>query len=149
DFAEEDDAPFAAEKKVIANLKKAGLLIAGAAVQKLMMSLSKEEEILMNVADVIGYVYIAESVLLRAEKLVHAGSENAVYATDMAKIYLYGAIDKVSVAGKEALYSFAEGDELNMMLVGLRRFTKAQPFNIKDARQRIAKKLIEENRYCF
>ncbi|VTR38120.1 acyl-CoA dehydrogenase family protein [Sphingobacterium thalpophilum] len=149
DFAEEDDAPFAAEKKVIANLKKAGLLIAGAAVQKLMMSLSKEEEILMNIADIIGYVYIAESVLLRAEKLVHAGSEKAVYATDMAKIYLYGAIDKVSVAGKEALYSFAEGDELNMMLVGLRRFTKAQPFNIKDARQRIAKKLIEENRYCF
>lgn len=149
DFAEENDAPFAAEKKVIANLKKAGLLIAGAAVQKLMMSLSKEEEILMNIADIIGYVYIAESVLLRAEKLVHAGSEKAVYATDMAKIYLYGAIDKVSVAGKEALYSFAEGDELNMMLVGLRRFTKAQPFNIKDARQRIAKKLIEENRYCF
>ncbi|MCW8312362.1 acyl-CoA dehydrogenase family protein [Sphingobacterium sp. InxBP1] len=149
EFAEEDDAPFAAEKKVIANLKKAGLLIAGAAVQKLMMSLSKEEEILMNIADIIGYVYIAESVLLRAEKLVHAGSEKAVYATDMAKIYLYGAIDKVSVAGKEALYSFAEGDELNMMLVGLRRFTKAQPFNIKDARQRIAKKLIEENRYCF
>lgn len=149
DFGEEDDAPFAAEKKIIANLKKAGLLIAGAAVQKLMMSLSKEEEILMNIADIIGYVYIAESVLLRAEKLVHSGSEKAPYATDMAKIYLYGAIDKINAAGKEALYSFGEGDELNMMLVGLRRFTKAQPFNIKDARQRIAKKLIEENKYCF
>jgi hypothetical protein len=149
DFGEEDDAPFAAEKKIIANLKKAGLLIAGAAVQKLMMSLSKEEEILMNIADIIGYVYIAESVLLRAEKLVHTGSEKAEYATDMAKIYLYGAIDKINAAGKEALYSFGEGDELNMMLVGLRRFTKAQPFNIKEARQRIAKKLIEENKYCF
>lgn len=149
DFGEEDDAPFAAEKKIIANLKKAGLLIAGAAVQKLMMSLSKEEEILMNIADIIGYVYIAESVLLRAEKLVHTASEKADYATDMAKIYLYGAIDKIHVAGKEALYSFGEGDELNMMLVGLRRFTKAQPFNIKDARQRIAKKLIDEGKYCF
>ncbi len=149
DFADEDDAPFAAEKKIVANLKKAGLLIAGAAVQKLMMSLSKEEEILMNIADIIGYVYIAESVLLRAEKLVHTGSDKADYATDMAKIYLYGAIDKVSAAGKEALYSFGEGDELNMMLVGLRRFTKAQPFNVKDARQRIAKKLIDENKYCF
>jgi len=149
DFGEEDDAPFAAEKKIVANLKKAGLLIAGAAVQKLMMSLSKEEEILMNIADVIGYVYITESVLLRAEKLVHIGSEKAEYATDMAKIYLYGAIDKINAAGKEALYSFGEGDELNMMLVGLRRFTKAQPFNVKDARQRIAKKLIDENKYCF
>jgi alkylation response protein AidB-like acyl-CoA dehydrogenase len=149
DFGEEDDAPFAAEKKIVANLKKAGLLIAGAAVQKLMMSLSKEEEILMNIADVIGYVYITESVLLRAEKLLHTGSDKADYAKDMAKIYLYGAIDKISAAGKEALYSFGEGDELNMMLVGLRRFTKAQPFNVKDARQRIAKKLIDENKYCF
>ncbi|WP_333625830.1 acyl-CoA dehydrogenase family protein [Sphingobacterium siyangense] len=149
DFGEEDDAPFAAEKKIVANLKKAGLLIAGAAVQKLMMSLSKEEEILMNIADIIGYVYITESVLLRAEKLLHIGSDKADYAKDMAKIYLYGAIDKISAAGKEALYSFGEGDELNMMLVGLRRFTKAQPFNVKDARQRIAKKLIDENKYCF
>jgi alkylation response protein AidB-like acyl-CoA dehydrogenase len=149
DFGEEDDAPFAAEKKIVANLKKAGLLIAGAAVQKLMMSLSKEEEILMNIADIMGYVYITESVLLRAEKLVHTGSEKAEYATDMAKIYLSGAIDKINVAGTEALYSFGEGDELNMMLVGLRRFTKAQPFNVKDARQRIAKKLIDENKYCF
>lgn len=149
DFGEEDDAPFAAEKKIVANLKKAGLLIAGAAVQKLMMSLSKEEEILMNIADIIGYVYITESVLLRAEKLLHTGSAKADYAKDMAKIYLYGAIDKISAAGKEALYSFGEGDELNMMLVGLRRFTKAQPFNVKDARQRIAKKLIDENEYCF
>ena len=149
DFGEEEDAPFAAEKKIVANLKKAGLLIAGAAVQKLMMSLSKEEEILMNIADIIGYVYITESVLLRAEKLLHTGSDKADYAKDMAKIYLYGAIDKISAAGKEALYSFGEGDELNMMLVGLRRFTKAQPFNVKDARQRIAKKLIDENKYCF
>jgi alkylation response protein AidB-like acyl-CoA dehydrogenase len=149
DFGEEDDAPFAAEKKIVANLKKAGLLIAGAAVQKLMMSLSKEEEILMNIADIIGYVYITESVLLRAEKLLHTGSDKADYAKDMANIYLYGAIDKISAAGKEALYSFGEGDELNMMLVGLRRFTKAQPFNVKDARQRIAKKLIDENKYCF
>ncbi|QRQ60674.1 acyl-CoA dehydrogenase family protein [Sphingobacterium multivorum] len=149
DFGEEDDAPFAAEKKIVANLKKAGLLIAGAAVQKLMMSLSKEEEILMNIADIIGYVYITESVLLRAEKLLHTGSDKADYAKDMAKIYLYGAIDKISAAGKEALYSFGEGDELNMMLVGLRRFTKARPFNVKDARQRIAKKLIDENKYCF
>ena len=150
DFGEEDDTPFAGEKKIIANLKKAGLMIAGAAVQKLMMSLSKEQEILMNIADIIGFVYVAESVVLRAEKLQHTvDGDQAAYAADMAKIYLYGAIDKVNAAGKEALYSFGEGDELNMMLVGLRRFTKAQPFNVKEARQRIAKKLIEENKYCF
>lgn len=150
DFGDEDETPFATEKKLLANLKKAGLLIAGAAVQKLMMSLSKEQEILMNIADIIGYVYVAESVLLRAEKIHHTqGIDAASYATDIAKVYLYSAIDKVNVAGKEALYSFGEGDELKMMLVGLRRFTKAEPFNVKEARQRIARKLIEENRYCF
>ncbi|WP_270088593.1 acyl-CoA dehydrogenase family protein [Sphingobacterium sp. SYP-B4668] len=150
DFGDEDETPFATEKKLLANLKKAGLLIAGAAVQKLMMSLSKEQEILMNIADIIGYVYVAESVLLRAEKIHHTqGIDAASYATDIAKVYLYSAIDKVNVAAKEALYSFGEGDELKMMLVGLRRFTKAEPFNVKEARQRIARKLIEENRYCF
>ncbi|MBE8719441.1 acyl-CoA dehydrogenase family protein [Sphingobacterium pedocola] len=150
DFGEEDETQFAAEKKVVANLKKAGLLVAGAAVQKLMMSLSKEQEILMNIADVIGYVYVAESVLLRAEKLYHSkGDEASALTTDMARIYLYSAVDKVNIAAKEALYSFGEGDELNMMLVGLRRFTKVKPFNVKDARQRIARKLIEENKYCF
>jgi len=150
DFGDEDNTPLAADKKVIANLKKAGLLVAGAAVQKLMMSLSKEEEILMNIADIIGYVYVAESALLRAEKIKYTkGDEEAALPLDMARIYLYTTIDKVHVAAKEALYSFAEGDELNMMLVGLRRFTKAQPFNVKEARQRVAKKLIEENKYCY
>lgn len=150
DFAEDDQTPFATEKKLIANLKKAGLLIAGAAVQKLMMYLAKEEEILMNIADIIGYVYVAESVLLRAEKIFHTqGEDAAALPTDMARVYLYTSLDKVHAAGKEALYSFGEGDELKMMLMGLRRFTKAEPFNVKDARQRIAKKLIDENRYMF
>src|SRR5690606_17373704 len=132
------------------NLKKAGLMVAGAAVQKLMMSLSKEEEILMNIADIIGYVYVAESTLLRAEKIYHTQGENvAAFPLDIARVYLYNTIDKVAVAVKEALYAFAEGDELKMMLMGLRRFTKAEPFNTKEARQRIARQLIEENKYCF
>lgn len=150
DFGEEDESLFAAEKKILKNLKKAGLMVAGSAVQKLMMSLAKEQEILMNIADIIGYVYVAESTLLRVEKLVRSRGEAEVQGQlDIMRIYLHEAVDKVYLAGKEALNSFAEGDELNMMLVGLRRFTKVQPFNIKDARQRIAKQLIESNKYCF
>lgn len=150
DFAEVDETPFAYEKKIIVNLKKAGLLVAGAAVQKLMMTLQKEQEILMNIADIIGAVYIAESTLLRVEKLFHLkGEEQVKGQLDMANIYLHSTVDKVYLAAKEALNSFADGDELQMMLVGLRRFTKVKPFNIKDARQRVAKQLIEANRYCF
>jgi alkylation response protein AidB-like acyl-CoA dehydrogenase len=150
EFGEEDESLFAAEKKILKNLKKAGLMIAGSAVQKLMMSLAKEQEILMNIADIIGYVYVAESTLLRVEKLVKMRGEAAVQGQlDMMRIYLHEAVDQVYLAGKEALYSFAEGDELSMMLVGLRRFTKVQPFNVKEARQRLAKQLIEANKYCY
>jgi alkylation response protein AidB-like acyl-CoA dehydrogenase len=150
EFGEEDDSLFAAEKKTLKNLKKAGLMIAGSAVQKLMMSLAKEQEILMNIADIIGAVYVAESTILRVEKLVKARGEAAVQGQlDMMRIYLQEAVDSVYLAGKEALNSFAEGDELNMMLVGLRRFTKVAPYNIKDARQRVAKQLIEANKYCY
>ena len=150
DFGEQDDSLFAAEKKVLANLKKAGLMIAGAAVQKLMMTLSKEQEILMNISDIIGYIYVAESTILRVEKLVKMRGEAACLGQlDMMRVYLYQAVDKVALAGKEALYSFAEGDELRMMLVGLRRFTKTEPFNIKETRQRVAKQLIEANKYCY
>ena len=150
DFGEEDNSLFAPEKRILANLKKAGLMIAGAAVQKLMMTLSKEQEILMNIADIIGYVYLAESTILRVEKLVKLRGEAACTGQlDMMRIYLYHTVDKVFIAGKEALYSFAEGDELRMMLVGMRRFTKSEPFNIKEARQRVAKQLIEANKYCY
>jgi alkylation response protein AidB-like acyl-CoA dehydrogenase len=150
EFGEEDDSLFAAEKKTLKNLKKAGLMIAGSAVQKLMMSLAKEQEILMNIADIIGAVYVVESTILRVEKLVKARGEEAVQGQlDMMRIYLQEAVDSVYLAGKEALNSFAEGDELNMMLVGLRRFTKVAPYNIKDARQRVAKQLIEANNYCY
>lgn len=146
----EETALFAAEKKILINLKKAGLMIAGSAVQKLMMSLAKEQEVLMNIADIIGDIYIAESTLLRVEKLAKLrGEDSSKEHIDIVKVYLQKAVDKTYQAGKEALNSFADGDELRMMLVGLRRFTKMEPFNIKDARQRIAKKMIEANRYTF
>ena len=150
DFGAEDDGFFAKEKKALLNLKKATLMVAGSAVQKFMMTLAKEQEILMNIADMASLVYIAESALLRAEKLasIHSEAEVALQI-DMARVYLHESLDKAYIQGKEAINSFAEGDEQRMMLMGLRRFTKMDPMNLKEARQRIAKKLIEENKYCF
>ncbi len=150
DFGEEDTTLFAAEKKIIQNLKKATLMVAGAAVQKLMMSLSKEQEILMNIADMASYVYIAESAMLRTEKLVALRGEEACKGQiDMMKIYFVEAVDGTNKAGKEALWAFADGDEQRMMLVGLRRFTKMEPFNVKQARQNVAQQIIEANKYIF
>lgn len=150
DFGEEDTTLFAAEKKTIQNLKKATLMVAGAAVQKLMMSLSKEQEILMNIADMASYVYVAESAMLRTEKLVALRGEEACKGQlDMMRIYFVEAVDGLAKAGKEALWAFAEGDEQRMMLVGLRRFTKMEPFNVKQARQNVAQQIIEANKYIF
>lgn len=150
DTGRADDTPLAYEKTLLANLKKAGLLVAGAAVQKLKATLQKEQEIIMHIADIIGQLYVAESALLRVEKLLYLkGEDNVSGQLDVARLYLYSTIDRVYLAGKEALYAFAEGDELKTLLVGLRRFTKAEPFNTKDARQRVAKQLIDAGGYCF
>ncbi|MBC7413045.1 MAG: acyl-CoA dehydrogenase family protein [Bacteroidia bacterium] len=150
EFGDADTTLFAQEKKYVANFKKVGLMIAGAAVQKLMATLSKEQEILMNIADVLIEIYASESVLLRTEKLVGMRGEAACAAQlAMMRIYIYDAADKINKAGKDALNSFAEGDELRMMLMGLKRFTKTESFNVRDARQVVASQLIESNKYCF
>lgn len=148
DFGSEDDGSFAAEKKSIVNMKKAILMTAGAAVQKLMMSLQNEQEILMNIADMSIATFHAESALLRTIKMSDKVSESsAQLQIDMMHCYLNDAVDKVNKAGKEAINAFATGDEQRMMLLGLKRFTKSAPFNSKDARRRIADKLIAENKY--
>lgn len=148
EFGNEDEGAFAKEKKAIVNMKKAILMVAGAAVQKLMMKIQDEQEILMNIADMAIETFVAESTLLRVIKLADKQGEAAAQLqTDMMRCYLNDANDKVNKAGKEAINAFASGDEQRMMLLGLKRFTKMEPFNSKDARRRVADKLIAENRY--
>ncbi len=148
--ANDDSAVFAKEKKVLRNLKKAGLMVSGAAVQKFMMKLSDEQEILMNLADMLIEGYVAESVLLRVEKLISMRGEKACeIEKEMALIYLHYAIEKAASAGKSAITSFADGDEQRLMLMGLKRFTKVDPYNLKEARRKVAKYAIEKGEYPF
>ena len=139
DFGAEDETPFAKERKLIGNLKKAILMTSGAAVQKLMMKIENEQEVLMNLADMAIQTYNAESVLLRIMKMAENKGEASIgLYKDIMQTYLYDAADAVNKAGKDAINSFAEGDEQRMILMGLKRFTKAEPFNVKEARRRIA-----------
>jgi len=148
DFGAEEEGAFAKERRYIANFKKAILMVAGAAVQKLMMQLDKEQEILMNIADMAIETYNAESALLRVMKLAETKGEAATsLQADMMRTYLYDAADRINKAGKDALNSFADGDELRMMHIGLKRFTKVEPFNTKDARRRISDKLVADDGY--
>jgi alkylation response protein AidB-like acyl-CoA dehydrogenase len=148
--ASDEEGVFVKEKKVLANLKKAGLMVAGAAIQKFMMKLSDEQEILMNLADMMIEGYVAESTLLRVEKMIGIRGEKACeIQKEMALIYLQSAVGKVAAAGREAISSFAEGDEQRLMLMGLKRFTKIDPYNVKEARRKVADYAIEKGEYPF
>ncbi|HTN07115.1 acyl-CoA dehydrogenase family protein [Agriterribacter sp.] len=150
DFGSGDEGAFAKELKLIASMKKAILMVAGAAVQKLMMKIESEQEILMHIADMAINVFHAESALLRAIKIAgRQGESAAALFADIARTYLYDTADRVNKSGRDAINAFAQGDEQRMMLLGIKRFTKAEPFNSKDARRRIADKLITDNRYSF
>lgn len=142
---------FAEEKVLITKLKKAFLMVAGSAVQKYGTELEENQQLLMCASDMLIEVYMAESTILRTEKLAKLkGEENIKEQIAMAKLYLYQAVDIVYSRGKEGIVSFAQDDEQRMMLMGLRRFTKYdnQP-NVVELREIVASKVIAENQYCF
>ncbi len=150
DFGAQEETLFSKELKLVANLKKAILLTAGAAVQKLMMKIDTEQEVLMNIADMAIETFNAESALLRVMKLTDQQGENSQQLhLDILRTYLYDTADRVNKAGKDAVNSFADGDDQRMILMGLKHISKAEPFNTKDARCRIAAKMIAEGNYCF
>ncbi|GGK84322.1 acyl-CoA dehydrogenase family protein [Rufibacter glacialis] len=151
DFGDEDTTLFAYEKKAVQKFKKAVLLTAGTAVQKFMMTLDKEQEVLMYIADMAIQTYIAESTLLRVEKLVSRNGEEAhAVHLDMARVVINDAADRINKAGKEAIAAMSEpGDEQKLLLIGLKRFTKLEPFNTKEARRRVAAQMIKANEYVY
>ena len=132
------------EKAVIANLKKVFLMVSGAALQKYMMEIEKQQHLLLNASEILNQIYMAESAVLRAEKHFAADSVEAA----MAQLNLYKAVEKIIVAAKEGIISFAEGDEQRMMLSGLRRFTKYtnQP-NIIALTEKVAAHFVEKGHY--
>ena len=151
DFSTEvPEGVFGKEYKVIAQAKKAILMTAGAAIQKFTTEIEHQQEILMGIADMMIEVYVAESALGRVDKLIQReGEERHQIARECALVYLHEAIDKIANAGKEVIMGFAKGDELNVLLMGLKRFTKIEPKNLIEARRLIAEAAIRKNGYIF
>lgn len=142
---------FSEEKDLVARLKKVFLMVAGSAVQKFGPELDAHQQLLMAASDILIEIYMAESALLRTEKNAKRfGEEAQAIQIAMTKLYLYEAVDIVIKKGKEAIVSFAEGDEQRMMLMGLKRFTKYtnQP-NVVALRNQIADKVAADNAYTF
>lgn len=151
---DQPEGAYAAEKKAIKEFKKAVLMTAGAAAKMQMdgeLNLKEEQEIIMNVSDMLLDTLTAESMLMRVEKLAGMDSKEhaqEVYDT-MLKVFMTDATARIHKSGTDALVSFAEGDLLRTMLMGLKRFTKYTPTNVKKARRMIADRMIEANGYCF
>jgi alkylation response protein AidB-like acyl-CoA dehydrogenase len=142
---------FSEEKHLVNNLKKCFLMIAGKLVETFGIELEQQQQIIMATSDIMIEIYMAESTILKVEKLVSKSSEKDFEAQiSMAKLNLYNAIEKINKCGKEAIISFTTKDEQKMLLMGLKRFTKYTNYpNVIALRKKIAKKIIEENGYCF
>ncbi|MEH6617947.1 acyl-CoA dehydrogenase family protein [Maribacter arcticus] len=142
---------FAEEKDLVTRLKKVFLMVAGSAVQKYGPELENHQQLMLAASDILIEVYMAESTILRTEKNAKRFGE-AEQATQiaMAKLYLYNATETIIQKGKEAIISFAEGDEQRMMLMGLKRFTKyTNNPNVVALRTQIADKVAADNGYTF
>jgi hypothetical protein len=139
------------ELDMIKKLKKVFLMVSGAAAKKYGADLEEHQQLLLASADILIEVYMSESVILRAKKnLDIKGEEAQKEQIAMARLRLYNAVDKINNKAKEAIISFAEGDEQKMMLMGLKRFTKYHNYpNVVELRNTIADKVIAENTYCF
>jgi len=151
DFGDEGDgSALYEEKKAVRQSKKAILMAAGAAAQKYMMELEKQQEVLMNLADMAIDVFAAESAILRTEKLISMKSEaECELQIAMTKCFVNDAMERTYVAGKHAITAFAEDDTLVMMHMGIKRFTKYPLTNTIALRKKVAEKIIAENVYCF
>lgn len=150
DFStKEDQRLLAAEEKTIMGMKKAVLMIAGASVQKFMMSMAKEQELIMLISDMLIETYACESALLRVQKNEHHVEPLQKLKSAMVQTYVYDAAARVHQQGRAAINYFAEGDEARMMHLGLRRFTKTEDTDTISLRREIAAYLLEQGRYAF
>jgi butyryl-CoA dehydrogenase len=147
-LAEPLEGPLAAERTMIANAKKAGLMAAGIATQKYMLALQDQQEVMAALADIIIETYAAESAVLRALKIAQSSGEAAAEnASNMARIYVSMAMDKIEASTRKVLAACAEGDTLRTQMVIVRRLFKYEPIDSIQLRQKVATKVIEQGKY--
>ncbi len=150
EYGEEPSGVLAKELQAIRNAKKAILMTAGMAVQKFMQKLADEQEMIMNLTDMLIEVFTSESAILRTQKLATMKSEAELQPyIDMTQTYVSDSLERINLYGKHAISSFAEGDELKLLTLGLKRFAKFDLINTAKLRRNIANRMIEANGYCF
>jgi len=147
------EGPYAEEIKAVSDFKKIILMVAGGAAKMQMdgkLNLKEEQEVLMNCADMFIDLYAAESMLLRVQKLSGMQKENTQEVYDaMLQVFIHDVTARMSRNATDALASFAEGDLLKTFLMGVKRFTKYPPVNVKVKRRLVAEVLRKAGGWCF
>lgn len=147
------EGDYAEEMKAISDFKKVILMVAGGAAKMQMdgkLNLKEEQEVLMNTADMFIDLYAAESMLLRVQKLAGMQKEHPQEVYDaMLQVFLHDATARMTKNATDALASFAEGDLLKTFLMGVKRFTKYPPVNVKAKRRLVAEVLRKAGGWCF
>ncbi|MFN4253397.1 MAG: acyl-CoA dehydrogenase family protein [Saprospiraceae bacterium] len=148
------DGDYAEETKAVADFKKIALMVAGGAAKMQMdgkLNLKEEQELLMNCADILIEIYCAESMLLRVRKLAERSDKpqpQEVYDA-MLQVFFHDATARVTKAATDAIAAFAEGDLLKTFLMGLKRFAKYPPVNVKEKRRQIADVVLAAGSWPF
>jgi alkylation response protein AidB-like acyl-CoA dehydrogenase len=149
-MGDEIEGPLAEERKLVANAKKLGLFVAGAATQKYMTAIQDQQEVMGAIADMTIEIYAMESAVLRTQKLVELkGEAAAALPIAMTRVYMTQALEKVESAAKKVIADVAEGDMLRTQLAIVRRLAKHEPFNTIALRQQVAQKTVEAGKYSL
>src|SRR5271166_4905023 len=147
---EEVEGPLAEERKLVGQAKKLGLFVSGAATQKYMQAIDKQQEVMGAIADMTIETYAMESAVLRAHKIAETkGEAAAALPIAMTRVYLTQAMEKIESAARKVIAAVADGDMLRTQLAILRRLAKYEPFNTIELRQHIAQKMIERGKYTL
>src|SRR6266576_2730555 len=145
---EDFEGPLADERKRVANAKKLGLFVAGAATQKYMQAIQDQQEVMGAIADMTIEIYAMESAVLRAQKIAASqGGSAAALPIAMTRVSLTQALEKIEAAARKVIADVADGDMLRTQMAILRRLAKHEPFNTIALRQQIAGKTIEAGKY--
>ena len=141
---------FEEKMQYVANFKKVVLMLLKAVSEKFTRKLVLEQEILSNISDCIIQLYVAESVVLRLKKMEPLKSEEEINLyKDMADVFVYDVAARINKFARDTTYSLAYGEVRDLLEKGISHYTSVAGVNVKEARRRIADRLIEENKYCF
>ncbi|MEH7550838.1 acyl-CoA dehydrogenase family protein [Bacillus altitudinis] len=145
---EPGDQPLDQEKYLLSHAKKIALMVSGMAAMKYGKALDKEQEILVNIADIVNELFAAESAVLRTEKAIAAsGAEKNAQKLAYTQIFTQEAFLKIEAHAKESLIAMEEGDSLRMSLSALRKLTRFTPMNVIAKKREVAKRIFEAEKY--